>query len=514
MKRFLITISLILGCALLFVVGLGVILALAPGSRIFGIEYVSAQVGKANVKKEWAEYVNGDIYLNTKDVPITINFEPYGTTKIEFNQNFSGYTTGGFRVPSAEIVKDNDGITVNTNEIQKFLIGRSADYGLTLTLPSSWGTSGRHSIYINGNNSKITVNADENVTLKFVQLKLNGKGNLTLNCKIDTRDLEIYSPKSINIGQNLLAENITAQSHSGNIAIDYALGGNLNVKTVSGNVNFISCINATIETSSGKVTCNSSDSVIYNKANITTKSGSVNLSLLKGTIEDNSITTNSGTINIDNMFAGTISSARGKINVKTLFEAKIIGGTNTITIGSVGKSAIIESKRGKVNVGNLDGGKIANNVTVTTTSGDIVASNTSGNVNLTTKSGNVSLYNTKASDITINSGSKVLATGLMGKVNISGNAEMNLAFSAVSGDVQILGNSKCRKINVSFENVKAADVNYNLTTTSKSGGIARIYSGQTLEKEGLSLVPDEPNETGNTIIISATKCKINAYFMV
>ena len=512
MKRFLITISLILGCALLFVVGLGVILALAPGSRIFGIEYVSAQVGKANVTEEWAEYINGDIYLNTKDVPITINFEPYGTTKVEFNQNFSGYTTGGLRVPEAEIVKDNNGITVKTNEIQKFLIGRSANYGLTLTLPSSWGTSGRHSIYIYGNNSKITVNADENITLKFVQLKLNGKGNVALNCKIETRDLEIYSPKSITVGQDLFAENITAQSHSGNINIDYALSGNLNVKTVSGNVNFISCVNATIETSSGKVTCNADSSVIYNKANITTKSGSVTLSCLMGTLENNNITTNSGSININTMFAGSLNSERGKISVNTLFEANVIGGTNTITIGSVGKSINIESKRGKVMVGSLDG-EVANNVTVTTTTGDIIASNTSGNVSLTTKSGKVTLYNTKSNNVSINSGSTVLATGLMGSVNIASNGEMNLAVNSVNDDITITGGSKCGKINITFENVKLSEINYNITTTSKSGGIARIYSGQTVEKEGVSLTPETITENLKTLTINATKCKINAYFM-
>ena len=89
MKRFWITIGVLLGCALLFCVGLGVILALAPGSRIFGITYVSASVGKANLSEEWMDSVSGDIFIQTREIPVELSFEPYGKFKVEFVQEYN-----------------------------------------------------------------------------------------------------------------------------------------------------------------------------------------------------------------------------------------------------------------------------------------------------------------------------------------------------------------------------------------------------------------------------------------
>lgn len=514
MKRFFITISLILACALLFCVGLGVILALAPGSRIFGIEYVSAQVGNADIIEEWSEYVDGDIYINTKEIPIIINFEPYGTTKVQFSQHFSGYTTGGFRVPSAEIEKDANGINITTNEIEKFLIGSNRDYYLTLTLPSSWGVSGRHSIYVNGNSSQVTINADERITLNFVQLSLQSKGEVNFNCNFDVRDLTIYSPKNLVLDENLMAQNITAQSHSGNITVNYSIIGDFTATTVSGNVKFVSCNNATIETSSGQVSGIDDGCIIYGKTYIKTRGGSVKIKSMNGLGEENNVTTNAGTVNIETMLKGTITSPRGKITISNLLEVTIVGGTNTITIGAVGNSVNIESKRGTVNVGSLSEGKVANNVTVSTTSGSINASNTKGVVSLTTRSGNVKLNNTSASDINIASGKEVIATGLCGSVKISGNGEINLAFSKFSDDVEIVGNSKCRNINVSIEDKTYSQVNYNLSTTSKNGGIAKVFAGNAIAFEGVTLASEVSLLANKTLNINATKCKINVYFKV
>lgn len=511
MKRFFITISLILGCALLFCVGLGVILALAPGSRIFGIEYVSAQIGKADIVKEWSEYVEGDIYINTKDIPVNINFEPYGTTKVEFIQHYSGYTTGGYRVPSAEIEKNGRGITISTNEIERFLIGKNHKYALNVTLPASWGTSGRHSVYVNGKSSKINLNADENNcgTLKFVELSLNSKNDVNLNCKLDVRNLNIYSSKSLVLDENLMAQNITFESHSGNLSVKYNVLGNLNVKTVSGDVKFLSCNNANIETSGGKVSGLEGGCIISGKTNIKTRSGSVSIQNMAGLGEENVVTTNAGSINIETMLSGKIASPRGKINIKTLSNAEIIGGTNTITLGSVYGTATISSKRGTVNVGSLGEKCTVNNLTVSTSSGNINAYNTKGEINLTTKNGNVKLHNSQSSKITINSGKEVVATGLRGEVNISANGEMNLGFSNFNANTQIKGNKKCEKINISIENKTEEQLNYNITTTKK--GVAKVYSGNVCIKEGLSVATSEPKDTLKTLTVDATSCNINVY---
>lgn len=507
MKRFLITISIILASALLFFVGLFVILVLAPGSRIFGIEYVSAQVGVADISQEWAEYIDGDIYLNTKDVPVTINFEPYGRTKVEFVQHYSGYTTGGFRVPDAQIIKDANGITVNTNEIQRFLFGTNHEYGLVITLPLSWGTSGRHSIYVVGENSKTTINANADATLEFVELSLKGKGEIALNCNFDIRTFSFYTPKKLNLESNHYAQNVSVETTSADVNLNYALSGNIEASMGAGDLGFVSCNNANITTSSGKVFGLNDGGIVYGNVNIKSLGGDIELLSLNGVSDENQISSTSGDITIGTLTRGYVKSERGDILISSLITATIENDRGKTNVGAVSGSVNVSSQSGKVCVGSFVDG-VARNVTVSTTSGDCVLKNTVGAVKVTSSSGEVELFNTTSTNVEISSGNKIFATGLLGGAKISSNANITLHFSRIVSENVITGNQKCRNINISVENLTPSQFSYSLKTTADNEGMASIYSGSTCLAQDLVL---EANNGSGKLTVSGTGCRINIY---
>lgn len=509
MKRFWITIGVLLGCALLFCVGLGVILALAPGSRIFGITYVSASVGKANLNEEWTDSVSGDIFIQTREIPVELSFEPYGKFKVEFVQEYSGYTLSSNRVPDATITRDADGIHVNTKEVERFIFGINHKGVLKLSIPESFGTNGRHSIYVSGKKSRVTVSAVDDVTLKFVELSLRGKGDVKINSKVECRTLTVSSPKSLTLDGKINAENVNFESNSGSLKVGYELQGNLTVKTNSGRVQFVSCNNAKITTSGGRVEgIDGAGCVILGKADITTKGGAVKIKSMMA-LDENKVTTNAGSITIENMLTGTITSPRGKININHLYSAKIIGGTNTVTVGDVSGSVEISTKRGSVNAGSET--QTVANIKVSTVTGKVKLNGTTGTVDVTTKNSDVVLNNASAAIVKIAGGRAVTASNLFGKFNISAGRDINISGSKISADSSVTGGSRTRKIEINLDDATESNMNYKLTSTDKKRGLCTLYVAGQVKKQGLSIETEPAISLAPTITVSATKCKINLY---
>lgn len=508
MKRIFITLSILLACALLFAVGMFVVLAIAPGSEIFGISYVSATIGKADISEQWPDEISGDIFINTTEIPVVINFEPYGVTKVEFVQNYAGYTTSKNRVPSAEITRDTNGVTVTTNEVVKFLIGSNKDSALTVTVPLSWAVSGTHSIYVNGQSSPVSINAGSEYTLRLDELAIKSKQKINFNSKLEVEKLKLNTNHSVVLGDGVNAKNVDFKSNAGDLTIKSALAGNLNAETTSGDIFFVSCEDATIKTSGGRVQAVSNTGCIINgTANITTKSGRVNIAQINGA-GDSSIKTNNGDVIINKLTSAKITSTRGKISVGELASVVINGGAGDVKIGKVSDTATIKTKRGDVTVGDLND-KAVNNVSVSTTYGKIVLKNTRGEVSASTSYSTIALSNCGADKVSLSAGKTVLATGLTGAVNIWAKGNIHAAFTSVTDNCSVIGGKNCKKINISVDDY-ASNFEYNLTTTKAKKVASRLFVGNNISEQALKVC--SPNAgSGNTLTVNAKKCNINLY---
>ena len=509
MKRLWLTVGMIFGLALLFIVGLGVILILSPGSRIFGIQYVSAFVGKNDVSEEYSEYIDGDIFVTTRDIPVIIDVQPYGRTKIEFSQHYHGYTLDRVNIPNCKITRTASGIEVKTSEVVKFLLGGNDAHYLKITVPYSWATSGQHSIYVNGENSPITLQSADDVTLKFVDLTFNANNALNLNAKVVCKNLTAFSKQKQVFNDKVSAENYDITTINGNLTFNGEIEGNLKVKTTSGSVYFKKVKgNAVITTGNGEVAgIDNINPIIYGNATIETGRGRVVIDELLG--DSNHIKTAGGSITINTVLAGNIESARGAITIDSFVSGTINGGVKDVTVKSVSTSATIASTKGNVYVGEDATGKTAKNIKVSSTNGKITAKNTIGSVEIYSSNGDIVLDNKSATSIKINGAKTVTATGLLGSVDVSAQNDIYLTFRNVSGNVNVNGSARCHNINIKAEHTNYNDVNVYLETTK--GGNASVYRGESLLKQGLKISPETEQATLKTIKVNAPNCQINLY---
>ena len=510
MKRFWVTTGIVFGLVLLFIVGLGVILMLSPGSRIFGLQYVSAFIGKNDVTEAYSDYIDGDIYITSNDIPVVLSIEPYGKTSVEFSQHYHGFTTDKTNIPNCKIERTTQGLEIETAEIGRFLIfGRNDKYSLTVRIPASWATSGRHSIYVNGKNSPITINNADDTTLSFINLSLLGNNSLTINTKLTCKNLTAYTRNAAEFNKNIVAENYDISSNGASLTFGGTIEGNLTAKTTNGYVHFYKVKgDVNIKTSSGEVAgIENNNPIVYGNANIETGRGRVVIDELLSS--NNTIKTAGGSVTINTMIGGTINADRATITIGDMVSGTINGGVKDVKIGSVSNSATIVSTKGNIYVGNEANAKTAKNIIASSTNGKITATNTVGSVKLTTTNGDVVLKNKSANDIKIDSAKTVTATGLMGNVNVSAKKDISLTFSAINGNVNVDGSAGCHNININATQTNLSSVNVYLSTTK--GGNARVYQGDTLKEEGLNVSPASPNSTLKNIKVNAPNCAINLY---
>ena len=120
-KKIIGAIIVVLGCALLLVFGSVLIMFLAPGTEIFGIRYVASGTSKCENPNKKLEAFSGDIYIDTKNVPITINFTDSYAYGVDFCQNFIGFTKSKEKVADVSIeYKEND-LYITAKEIEEFV---------------------------------------------------------------------------------------------------------------------------------------------------------------------------------------------------------------------------------------------------------------------------------------------------------------------------------------------------------------------------------------------------------
>ena len=509
MKRFLLTVGILFGCALLFFFGTALVLAMAPGSSIFGVQYVSAFVGSNVVEEEWASYINGDIYVNAKDVPVIIDVRNYSKTKVTFSQKYQGYTIGASRVPNCDIEKTNKGIEITTHEIEKFLIGGSKEYALTITIPASWATSGTHSIYVQSNHSNVTFSSENGneSTLRFKNIELNAGANVAFNCPVKCKNLDFYTANSQTLNEKVSADDYNIRTSAGDITFVGNCVGDIKVTSQRGSVKFVSCQNATIKTTSGKVYGDSP--VVYGKADISTDRGGVVLGEVLG--ENSTITTHGGSIVIGNFVGGKLVSPRGKIKITEVVNTEIVGGVNDVIVERVAGSATISTTRGNIYIGSEGGAEVVGNVSATSSSGNIVATKTAGTLTFNTDSGDVKLSNGSSANITIESARRVEATGLVGKVVINASGACDLGFSKITDAVKVAGLQNCSKIKITVDDA-LANSNLNIKINGKSKFVGKVYAGEELKQSGQNVAIKEAGTTAPTLEVEAGNCNVSVYY--
>lgn len=513
MKRLAITLSILLASLLLFVIGLGVVLMLAPGSRILGVSYVSATVGKNQISDEWNDYIEGDIRIKTDYVPVVIEVLPYTQTKVVFTQWFSGFTTDESRVPSATIERTTDGVNVETKEINKFLIGSNHELSLVVQIPLEWAKSGRHSIYIDGSNSDVSVvlrgeGVDANEVLSFDRLVFQGNGKVNIDCNLKVNEFNISTTKNFDMGEKITAKNVVFNTKSGNLFIANDVEGTIEFNSAKGSLKFASAMVLKANTTGGSILPYKDENTIYDYCAIKTNGGKVNITNITSS-SMSTIETNTGNVTIGTMGNGKIISPRGKVTILSVKEVEVVGGTKEINVQNVLVSLIASSKQGKIIVGSETEAAIVKNVNAASTSGRIYVYKPTGEVNVTSTKANILVVNNSATKMNINSGEKVIAHNLTGEVNIKASRDITVSLANGCGNVVIEGQNNTRNINVSSTS-KKADINYSLTTTLKDKGMARVYAGQELigEDENLS---NNVGDSHKSIAITATKCQVNLF---
>ncbi|MCR5553159.1 MAG: DUF4097 domain-containing protein [bacterium] len=505
MKRFWVTVLILFACTLLFFVGSGVILALAPGTDIFGVSYVSAWVGKNTVEDSWNDLINGDITIETRTIPVVINFEPYTKTSVVFKQNYSGYTTDTERVPNAIIERNASGVTVKTSEVNKFAIGRNtADSNLTITLPLVWA-NGTHSIYIKSDSSVVTINAREESIVKLNTLSVDVNSSVNFKCKLNATNLILNSRNKTTLTEDLRAENIDYTTNAGDLIIDYDCDGTVKFNSNSGSLKFKSIRNLVASTKGGSILPNGETNTVISKAEVETKRGKINIDYLPSTLYTSEIKTNTGTINIKLARNVKITAPKARVNVESIYNGEIAGGSKQVTVGNVSGELTVSSTLGKIVVGGLDDTKKVKSVNATSTRGRIEVYNTSGKVEITTNSGDVYLVNNSSNNITIEGAKNVIAVGLAGAVNVKATRTISLSFDKFTNDVNVVCEKNCKRINIAVPK-KLSELKLNLSSTGKKG-IVNIYEGKELTKSEQTI--EQEGTIGLTV--SATKCPVNIY---
>lgn len=478
----------IIGCGFLFVCGSALIMFLAPGTEIFGIRYVASGTSKCEVTEPLGEY--GDIYIDTKNVPISLDFNSGYASSVEFCQNFIGFTKSKDRVANLSITTENGNLYITANEIEEFLYSQKTDtfYRFKLSLPAVY-FNGSRSLHITSKNSSVTING--NATMKDFTLDTAGAflvpetSNLAVNDKFTVK-----TSKLLDIGSNISFYSCDLTSTGNSINIAKAVSGDIKATTKGGDLKFVSCRNLEFSSKSGAVRAyGEGTNSVRGTVKIST-GGSVTLGDVNTTISSVSseedlptiISTKSGAISVNKLYKGKISSTRGRISVGIADSLEINSETGNVSVKNISSKIVVNGKNGRVVLG--EGGVVMNPV-VKTTTGAIEVYNASGVVNLYSKSNDVSFTNDSSKNITLYSGKKLVAKKLKGTVEAYSRNDGKYSFAEISGNVTITSGTRTDNIIIDATCAKIGTVNYDLKSTKSTK--AKVKVGDVVIAESSSI---------------------------
>lgn len=489
MKKYLkILIVLLIGVPLLLFVGSTVVLFLAPGVEIFGVRYSASGTSKCEFSENIDTYLpsgfSGDVYIDTKNVPVEITFSSSYAYYLEFCQNFIGFTKSKDKVANVSITCEDGDLHIKANEIEEFLYSQKSDsfFRFKLQLPVSFN-DGTRSVNIKAKSSDVTLIG--NVKLKNFTMDSTGALSIpetTSNLSVSNK-MTVTTSKLLELKNNVTIGGSCELTSTGNsINLTKDIPGNIVATTKGGDLKFVSCQNLTFSSTSGSVKAyGENENIVRGNLNAKTKGGAVSISKVLGEVQ--SLKTENGAINIGEMVSGTIESTRGKVNVGMAKDLTVKVNTGNVSVKNIREKIVVNGKNGKVSLG--EGGTIAN-PTVTTKTGKISVYHASGDVSLVSESNDVVFENQSSEKITLSSGKSLVAKGLQGVVDAYSKKDGTYSFIKISGDVKIKSGSRADNIVIDATCERISDVDYNLKSTK--GTKAKLYSGKTLVEESSNIV--------------------------
>lgn len=492
-------IGIILGCALLFVVGSVVIMFLAPGVELFGIRYVTNKQGVYELPEsnQLMENFGGDIYIETDEVPINIKYSLVSNAKLEYRQEFVGFTRSENKTPSVDVSINNDNLYITSHDLVKFVYAQ--DFGsdgayLNLYLPYSFSSK---SINIKSENSSVNFNATGSKPLKDVNIET--AGNINIVGDLNANSIMFYSKQPITINENITANHIKLVATTNNINILKDIAGTLEVETGTASLYMKNANNLIFKTTSGSLKPVDGFSINLVTANVETHSGNINITNITG-IQESVIKTISGIINLGFASNVTISNSRSPIYIDKINRAVITGGIGVVNIKEVLTSIDVETRNGAIFLGTGD--LSVSNVKAKSLTGRIVAKNVVGVADLNSVNNSVELIGKALTNTTINADEFVSAKKLTGEINITSNGDVNLQVDNVSGDININTNDGCKSVILDIKNNAFNELNYDLKSTK--GRTINVYAGDSILSEGESELKREPAIVGLFNITVAT----------
>lgn len=534
-KRFAIIFFIILASLILIFSSFLLVLFLAPGLRVFGVKYIAQDTHIVSINKSLSSIselsgFNGSVEIETYEIPIEVIFT--GDTsvkdniKIEFFDNFNGLTTSNIDDTTISFSKNSSGTAVlKVDEFKRFVYESSSSVRyLKLYIPQSFASSSNNiSLTLKSASGDIKfsktkeIDTDQNkLRAYFRNLKIETGGELSIDAEIGAGTYELTSASSISISSNertnVMAENyhLTTTSNTAKVSVYMAVSGNLNITTVGGDIKFLSAGNLTVNTNYGNISCIKSGE----KANV---SGIVNIISNAGNIElgtvggsgNNVIETTSGTVNINTIKNGTVTTQRGGIYIVNSNNLKISTNIGKVVVEVATEKIDIETKRGNVTLGgnNLR----VNNPKVFSRLGNIEINSYYGDADVQTISGDIFIHcNNDAADekkVTINCGGKLKAENLCGVVKINSSGDTDLGFSKLTGLVEINLADSVRKAKITALGNSVSGTKFYI-----EGREISVYekNGETFNK--VQTGTNVGSSADATIIIKGKQASIEVYF--
>ena len=490
-KKVLIWIIIAIATVAFLFVGLVVAMMLAPGMEVFGVRYVSAQIGKFKESRNIA--LSGtNIVLNTHDVPIEIVFGGSGEV-LQYVQEFQGFTKSSDKA-SVNVKTEGGTTTIDIGEYKKFIwSNRMTNFSLKLNLPLSLSSN---SLTINSDSSTINLTAGATTSMRDLSIKTTGKVNFNdVDGASDTftitNNLAISTRSNIALGSNVnIGGSVTANVGNEDLTITNAISGDINFTSGSGDLNFYTCRNLTATTGSGDI-------------------NQPQLKLISGNLI---FKTTSGDVTIDTVNGGATIGASGNETSSGVFTlGKVVGATQIYTrrgesrLGIVGSLLVrtstgdisVDQVLGKLDVISVANGKLAcgkdNNTTCVGGSAVVYTKNGEakfiGSIygNLEFFSSNATLLFKSCNNLIINKPTDTQAANAIGEL---GNGSVNTSYSSgatVAGTVNAyLSNGSLtlasvggstNTINSKYGNVSIATISGNLTVSKDNSYNARYTIG-------------------------------------
>lgn len=514
-KKIIVSISVVLASILLLFSICLVVLFLAPGTEILGVRYVASGISEFEDtfvldSKEFS----GDIYIETHNVPVVIDYTTYYTSSVEYKQDFIGLTKDKKETASWQIdYVDREGQTIGStkkdvhikvDEIQKW--GYAHDNGENFYLHAYLGVQFRdRNIHVISDNSKIKIVGN----ILYDTLEVKSSRTLSIEGSLFAENLIYHTGGNIEIGNTLTCTNADLSSTDGKITINQPVG-DLKATTNSGNIRFISCASLDVTTKSGDVlSAGEGLTSVSGNVNITTKTGKIEIGNIKSQTETPTRTTiksSSGSINITSMENGEIEGGRGKVNISSAHNLIVSTTIGAVKVDEVTGGIIVNGKNGKVTLGAV--GRV-NNPVVRTTTGKIEVYHAQGIVDLTSSSNSITFENALAlgsMDINLVAGRKLVAKNLQGRVKAeaNGNVEMSFLITPISLDLNIKSRGNSAEIDMNCTDFRT--INYHLYS-SKGKKNKLVAGGEILYQDALieSLQVDGyPNVNINSVYAKIT----------